>query len=87
MVFEDVRMSEEVKRYHCCIWFADDLNFVAIAFLLNVYVLLSERQKGSQVHFALDVAICFHLDAVHVMLKPLLKKGCIFVLRRILNEP
>ena len=47
MVFEDVRMSEEVKRYHCCIWFADDLNFVAIAFLLNVDVILSARQKGS----------------------------------------
>ena len=51
--------------------FALHMNFIL------VYVLLSERQKGSQVHFALDVAICFHLDAVHVMLKPLLKKGCI----------
>ena len=59
----------EKERY--LISFALHMNFIL------VYVLLSERQKGSQVHFDLDVAICFHLDAVHVMLKPLLKKGCI----------
>ena len=47
MVFEYVRGSEEVKRYHFCIGFADDLNFVAIAFLLNFDVMSSARQKGS----------------------------------------
>ena len=30
MQFRD--LSGEMKRYHCCIGFADDLNFVAIAF-------------------------------------------------------
>ena len=34
-------LSGEMKRYHCCIEFADDLNFVAIAFLLNLDVMLS----------------------------------------------
>ena len=47
MVFEDVRVSEEVKRYHCCIGFADDSNFVATAMLLNFDVISSARQKGS----------------------------------------
>ena len=40
-------LSEEVKRYHCCIGFADDLDFVAVAFLLNFDVISSARQKGS----------------------------------------
>ena len=45
MQFED--LSGEMKRYHCCIGFADDLNFVAIAVLLNFDVFSSARQKGS----------------------------------------
>ena len=40
-------LSGEMKRYHCCIGFADDWNFVAIAFLLNLDVISSARQKGS----------------------------------------
>ena len=36
-------LSGEMKRYHFCIGFADDLNFVAIAFLLNFDVMSSAR--------------------------------------------
>ena len=40
-------LSGEMKRYHCCSGFADDLNFVAIAMLLNFDGISSARQKGS----------------------------------------
>ena len=40
------RLSEEVKRYHCCICFADDLNLVAISSYMNFDLIL----RGKKVH-------------------------------------
>ena len=61
------------KRYHCCIEFADDWNFVAIAFLLNLDVMLSARQKGSPGSLC---SWCCTLLEQFMLLRFLLKKGC-----------
>ena len=55
------KLSGEMKRYHCCIGFADDLNVVAIAFSLEFLMLCRmQGKKVHQVHFALDVALCLN---------------------------
>ena len=45
-----------------------------------------QGKKVHQVHFALDVARCLNLDAVHVV-ETFIEEGVQVVLRRILNEP
>ena len=45
-----------------------------------------QGKKVHQVHFALDVAVCLNLDAVHVI-ETFVEEGVQVVLRCILNEP